>query len=206
MSQTFARPTLKAFPRHLEKRKHNRVKVVLLGRYMLANRQEFACRTIDISPGGLTLMAPVQGEIGEKVIVYLEQIGRLEGEITRTFNDGFGMKMTVTPRKRDKLGDQLTWLANRHALGLPEDRRHERVIPRNLRTTLTIEDGREYVVRIVDLSQSGVALKTDIRPPLSSPAKVGHKEGKVVRYIEAGIAIEFRQPIDPEIFDEAIIL
>ena len=36
------------------------------------------------------------------------------------------MTISATPRKRDKLAAQLTWLANRHILNLPEDRRHGR--------------------------------------------------------------------------------
>ena len=41
------------------------------------------------------------------------------------------MTIAATPRKRDKLAAQLTWLANRSTLGLPEDRRHDRIVPRN---------------------------------------------------------------------------
>ena len=41
------------------------------------------------------------------------------------------MTIAATPRKRDKLAAQLTWLANRHILSLPEDRRHGRIVPRN---------------------------------------------------------------------------
>ena len=33
-------------------RRHQRVKVALLGRYMLSDRQEYPCQTIDVSPGG----------------------------------------------------------------------------------------------------------------------------------------------------------
>jgi hypothetical protein len=197
---------LKMYPRHLEKRQHNRVDVALFGRYMLENKQEFACRTIDISPGGINVIAPVKGCIGERVIVYLEQLGRIEGAITRVLEGGFGMSINTTARKREKLGDQLTWLANRHALGLPEDRRHERVVPRNQRTLLALEDGREYVVRIIDVSRSGVAIKTDISFPLNIPVRTGHKDGKIVRHFEGGIAVEFMQTIPDEIFDDAIIL
>jgi hypothetical protein len=197
---------LKVYPRHLEKRTHNRVRVALLGRYMLANRQEFPCRTIDMSPGGMTLMAPVKGALDERVIVYLEQLGRLEGTITRFIDDGFCMTIHATPRKRDKLGDQLTWLANRHELGLPEDRCHERVVPRMQSTMLVTEDGREILVRIIDVSRSGVALSTDTCPLLNTPVTVGHTEGKVVRLFEGGIAVEFLRTIPEDSFSETVVL
>ena len=59
-----------------DRRRHQRVKVTLLGRYMLRDRREFPCQTIDMSPGGVLLFAPVKAEVGERVVVYLDQIGQ----------------------------------------------------------------------------------------------------------------------------------
>ena len=61
----------------------------------------------------------------------IDHIGRVEGVVTRTLQDGFAMTVIASDRKKDKLAAQLTWLANKHELDLPEDRRHERVAPRN---------------------------------------------------------------------------
>ncbi len=110
-----------------ERRRHQRVKVVLPGRYMLEDRREYPCQTIDISPGGVAFAGDAQGRIGERVIAYLSQIGRVEGTIARHFEDGFAIQMKLPVIKREKLADQLTWLANRQALGMAEDRRHERI-------------------------------------------------------------------------------
>ena len=113
-----------------ERRRFQRVRVDLLGRYMLPDRREFPCQVIDISPGGMALVAPVSGQPGEQVIAYVDHLGRLEGHVARIFPNGFAMTIAATQRKRDKLAAQLTWLANRHILGLPEDRRHGRLTPR----------------------------------------------------------------------------
>jgi hypothetical protein len=48
-----------------ENRRYQRVKVDLLGRYMLADRREFPCQVIDMSPGGLAMIAPQSGRLGE---------------------------------------------------------------------------------------------------------------------------------------------
>src|ERR1700761_3695686 len=114
-----------------DRRRHQRVKVHLLGRYMLSDRREFPCQVINMSPGGLAMYAPGIGTVGERVIAYLDHIGRVEGKITRLIDNGFAMTVSATPRKRDKLAAQLTWLANRQILNLPEDRRHDRIVPRN---------------------------------------------------------------------------
>src|SRR5919107_2804725 len=133
-----------------ERRKHQRVKVNLLGRYMLANRREYPCQVINMSPGGILLMAPVAGQIGDRVIAYVDHLGRLEGKIARSVPNGFAMTIAATSRKRDKLAAQLTWLANRHILNLPEDRRHGRLVPRNTRSTITLPNGATMPCQILD--------------------------------------------------------
>ena len=124
-----------------ERRRFQRVKIHLLGRYMLPDRREFPCQIINMSPGGLALLAPGIGNVGDRVIAYLDHIGRVEGKITRIIDNGFAMTVGATARKRDKLAAQLTWLANRHILNLPEDRRHDRIVPRNPIALLTLENG-----------------------------------------------------------------
>ena len=83
------------------------MKVHLLGRYMLPDRREFPCQIINMSPGGLALLAPGIGNVGDRVIAYLDHIGRVEGKITRIIDNGFAMTVGATARKRDKLAAQL---------------------------------------------------------------------------------------------------
>src|ERR1700676_3674792 len=91
-----------------ERRRFQRVRVDLLGRYMLPDRREFPCQVMNMSPGGMALIAPVAGEPGERVIAYVDHLGRLEGHIARLLQNGFAMTISATPRKRDKLAAQLT--------------------------------------------------------------------------------------------------
>ena len=174
-----------------ERRRFQRVRVNLLGRYMLADRREFPCQVSDMSPGGMALTAPVSGEPGERVIAYVDHVGRLEGVIARKLENGFAMTISATTRKRDKLAAQLTWLANRHILGLPEDRRHGRITPRNAAGRLILPNGVNIAVRVIDISQSGTAVSTKERPEIGSPVTIGKTPGRVVRHLEDGIAIEF---------------
>ena len=46
---------------------------------MLADRREFPCQVVNMSPGGMALIAPVAGQPGERVIAYVDHLGRLEG-------------------------------------------------------------------------------------------------------------------------------
>ncbi len=173
---------------------------------MLSDRKEYPCQTADMSPGGAFLVAPVQGVLGERVVAYLEHIGRIEGEITRHGARGFAMSIAATPRKRDKIASQLTWLANRDALGLPEDRRHERIVPRQAAVVLRLENGREIPTRLIDVSLSGAAVAITDKLPLSVPVTLGRTPGKIVRHFQGGTAIEFLLPLSPDRFDENIVL
>ncbi|MGL4812980.1 MAG: PilZ domain-containing protein [Beijerinckiaceae bacterium] len=190
----------------MERRRHARVPVSLLGRYMLEDRQEFPCQTKDMSPGGILLHAPFPGRVGERVVVYLDQLGRLEGRVTRTVSGGFAMTINATIRKRDKLASQLTWLANRHTLGLPEDRRHERIIPRNPVVTMRVGDTHEVICRLIDVSVSGAAMTCDIRMEKGLEVIVGSTPARIVRVTDGGIAVEFRVPLTPDRFHEGLIL
>src|ERR1700683_4658775 len=90
-----------------ERRRFQRVRVNLAGRYMLADGREFPCQVVDMSPGGMALIAPVPGETGERVIAYVDHLGRLEGRVVRALPNGFAMTIGATSRKRDKLAAQL---------------------------------------------------------------------------------------------------
>lgn len=189
-----------------ERRRHQRVKVNLLGRYMLADRREYPCQVVDMSPGGMALVAPVAGMPGERVIAYVDHLGRLEGKIARLIENGFAMTISATARKRDKLAAQLTWLANRQILNLPEDRRHGRFIPRNPMARLVLPNGTNVACRVIDLSQSGaaIAIAEDLRPVVGAMITVGKTQGRVVRHIEDGFAIEFTRLQHPDFVEDNV--
>jgi hypothetical protein len=173
---------------------------------MLENKEEYPCTTVDMSPGGVRLLTEVKGRLFEKVVAYLDHIGRVEGMIVRMTDDGFAMKLTVASAKRDRIADLLTWLVNREVIGMLEDRRHQRIVPRNDATLLHLPSGRIVPVRIIDISMSGVGVTADARPTIGNRVTIGHRPGKVVRHLPNGIAIEFLRLIPAESFDEDIVL
>jgi hypothetical protein len=187
-----------------ERRRFQRVRVNLLGRYMLADRREFPCQVVDMSPGGMAVIAPVNGKAGERVIAYIDHIGRLEGSIVRQFANGFAMTISATPRKRDKLAAQLTWLANRHILGLPEDRRPGRVVPRDPVSTMVLPNGTSINCRVIDMSLSGAAVATDQRPPIGTLITLGKTQGRIVRHLDQGFAVEFTRLQHPDFLEESV--
>src|SRR6195256_7034121 len=104
----------KILPLAEERRRFQRVRVNVLGRYMLPGRPEYPWQVANMSPGGMALIVPVSGQEGERVIAYIDHLGRLEGKIARLYQNGFAMAVSATPRKRDQLAARLTWVPHRH--------------------------------------------------------------------------------------------
>ena len=189
-----------------DRRRHSRVKVSLFGRYMLTDRRELPCQTIDISAGGIALAAPVVGHIGQRVVVYLEHLGRLEGDIVRHIKDGFAIQLRLSPTKRDKIADTLTWLANRGELGLREDRRHERIEPIHKRVQVKLADGSTHPGMLIDVSLSGAFVKCGMQPEFGEIVFIGSTQGRVVRRSPEGFAVEFLRLLPIEAFDNRVRL
>ncbi len=187
-----------------ERRNYHRVPVSVAGRYMLEDKREFACRTTDMSSGGASLAVPMRGQVGERVILYLDYMGRLEGVIVRHTEAGFAIVFVLTGQKRDRIADQLTWLLNRESLR-EADRQHERIVPL-LRHCVMQENGKEHIVKLIDISVSGAAIATDHKLPNHTKVLLGTTSGHVVRSFEKGMAVAFDTPLPLEEFDENIRL
>ncbi|KQO80812.1 PilZ domain-containing protein [Rhizobium sp. Leaf262] len=165
--------------------------VALTGRLMVPSQDEYDCAAHEMTAETARITCFVRPRNGDRIIAYLQHIGRVEGIVKALTADGFTIAIMGTERKREKLAAQLAWIAKRHALGLPEDRRHDRLTPRNPRADLMLSDGNIVPCRIIDLSLSGAAVETDIRPAMGSNVRLGNMAGRIVRHFMEGVAIEF---------------
>ena len=147
-------------------------------------------------------MAATSGRIGERVVAYVDHIGRIEGIIARQLPDGFALSITSSRHKREKFAAQLTWLANRHLL--PEQRRHPRIPPRHSSAQLIFPNGVHVTCRVIDISQSGAGIASNQRPTLGSLVTLGKTAARVARYIDDGFAVEFIRLQHPDSLEENV--
>lgn len=173
---------------------------------MLENKQEFPCRTVDASPGGLLIAGPAKGSLGERVVFYFEELGRLEGMIVRHVDVGFAVALILPSAKRERVADLLTWMANSDSDDGVASRRHKRIAPKRKDGEMLIEGGKTLPVEIVDVSVSGVGLRCETLPPVGTRVEIGRRAGRVVRHFNGGLAVEFARLIPIEEFDEDIVL
>lgn len=175
----------------LDRRRYHRVNIRLFGRFMREDRREYPCQIVNMSPGDAAMLAPVTGEIGERLVVYVDHIGRIEGVLARVFEGGFAIRIQATSYKREKIANQLTWIINRERLNLAEDRRYERVVPKNPFTKIILSDGTDHNCRVLDVSLSGASVAINPKPKVGSEVTLGLMRGRVVRHHEHGVGIQF---------------
>ena len=191
---TFARrsPGLLTRVAH-DRRRHRRISVELLGRFMRENKEEHACQLINISAGGAAIkpMAPVTMSVGERVVAFFDHIGGIEGTVAREFDGGFAIKLRATQHKREKLAATLTWLANRSELSGIDERRHERIVPGSGRQQVLLPDGGVLECPVLDISVSGASLGTPARPPIGIEVTLGKLRARVVRHHAHGFGVQF---------------
>ena len=58
--------------------------------------------------------------------------------------------------------------------------------------------------RVIDLSASGAAIKTDQRPEIGALVTIGKTTGRVVRHLEDGFAVEFTRLQHPDFVEESV--
>lgn len=171
-------------------RRHRRIVVSLPVRFMLAEGSEHRGLLYDMSPGGLSITSELVPALDTRIVLYIDDIGRVEGVVARHHNYGFAVALATTQNRRDKIAERLTFHANRHRLRPDDLREHERT-ETDQRTRLILPDGQELTCRVLDLSLTGAAIEITPPPAIGTEIVLGRMQGRVVRHIKDGIAIRF---------------
>ncbi|MEL7128987.1 MAG: PilZ domain-containing protein [Pseudomonadota bacterium] len=172
-------------------RRHRRVGLVLHGRFLNQTSEEHTLVTVDISCGGARVRANTKPGLGEQVVCYLDELGRVVGHVKRHTEDGFAIVFQVAQHKRDRLADKLVWLHNKDILGLVEERGAQRFAAEGP-AILIRQDGRRLQCRVIDISLTGAGFETDGPAPLIGEMVItGNISGEVVRRSNNSFGIRF---------------
>ncbi len=175
-----------------ERRRHRRVDLALKARVLKADGEEEPCLVINISVGGALLKAVNPPQAGEKVVVYIDDMGRYEGHVIRSAKHHFAVDYRGKRAKTKRAADSLTYALNtRHML---LERRVNPRIRQDQATVLTLASGETIACEILDISLTGASVAIDPRPPLGALVSVGQMSGKVVRRHEKGVGVVFTGP------------
>lgn len=173
-----------------ERRRFRRMPIEVNGRMLDTLGREYDCRTADISPGDIRIAAPILPPVGERVVLYLDGIGRVSGSVARKCGEGeVAIIFDFSAHKREKLAEQLMLVVNKD-LGVDEQVREIREGAQTVQ--LAFETGESYDGEVLDFSLAGITIRSQRPPPLIGVwVRVGAVYGRVARLIEGGFAIDF---------------
>jgi hypothetical protein len=170
------------------------VRVDLDARILFPGGVEHSSRILEASTGELAFATPLTPRYGDRVIVYVREFGRLEGNVERLIEYGFTVALDLPETRRRRLASQLVWLANRDSCKMHEARRHERFVPRMPWTIVRMSDGRQRFAQINDVSITGVSVDTAAQVRVGDRVAFGVKVAVVGRVFEGGFAAQFEEP------------
>ncbi|MCI4646059.1 MAG: PilZ domain-containing protein [Hyphomonadaceae bacterium] len=173
-----------------------RVRVALKGRFQDSAGHEQQLVTVSMSARSAEVRTQTVPREGEQIVCYIDNLGRLEGEVIRTAEGCFLFRFEQSERKRDKLADQLIWLVNKGPLDLQEERASPRFDTRGL-AEVKLESGGVLNCRVVDISLTGAGFEAErLPPPIGERLSVGNLRGEVVRSQGRSFGIRFLTPQD----------
>jgi hypothetical protein len=189
-----------------------RILVSIAARYTLTDwcdsqtyRRKFAGRLIGISSQEATLLAPVAGALGDRVITHCDEFGKLDGSIKRVLDRGFVVRIAATESERRKLAARVDGYEKIKNYDIVDRRAHKRIIPIDPSSTLFLADGTQMDCFVIDISTSGVAVSADIQPDIGTPLAVGSLVGRVVRHLDDGFAIQFVKEQSADGLEEKLV-
>lgn len=174
-----------------ERRRFRRVPVNLPGRLFIpATSMEAQCKVVDLSPGGASIQCDTAPDIDTHIVLYIDGFGRFEGSVARRDASGFGLRFNATALKREKTAEQLTLFLNKALLDDTIVRAHDRTPTKGV-AQFTRADGTVVKCEVIDLSPTGVSVKTALRPQVGEFVLIGQLAGRVARHHADGIGIQF---------------
>jgi hypothetical protein len=176
----------------------------MFGRFMLPDMSEHPCQVVQLSPEGAVFLTDQVPLGGVPIIAYVDDIGRVEAISADAVPGGFRVLFSLSGSRRERFLSRLEWHKSKAASPGIESRRHVRFEPKDTKSHLTLPDGRSYSCEVIDISLSGAAVKVEVMPSLGTHVMLGKMRGRVVRYHESGVAIEFVKPLNPSQLSEQV--
>lgn len=178
------------YPIALDRRQHQRYKFQVPVRFMTDDGAENIGELLDVSISGMALKTKVRPKIGDHVVIYIDELGRYEGNNVRVFDGGFAVQLLSSIRKRRRTADILKWLAEGRKGELPDERRRVRVAVSH-GTYVQKPNGDVVPCRVIDISLDGIGLEMEDPPELGDIVQVGLTKGRVIHKHERHVGIEF---------------
>jgi len=156
--------------------------------FMPSMGKEAECLVTNISPAGAEIACEAERLLDTPIVLYAAGLGRFDGHVVWEHDGRYGIKFSGGEAKRARLAERLM---NFGRAGVQDSGRLGLLPASGRLAKFTRQDGSVVPCRVLDFSVSGVSVQTDVRPQIGEHVLIGGMVGKVARYHEGAIGIEF---------------
>ena len=82
-------------PLRQERRSQRRIRFRLQGRFLLPDGTEHPCEAVDATESVVAFFSETAPQLGDRIVVYVEQLGRLDGVVKHRKKDRFALALTA---------------------------------------------------------------------------------------------------------------
>lgn len=167
--------------------------------YRIEEQKNFLplCETKLVTPELVRFSTPFPAQLDDRAFVYVESLGLMRGVISRAMGPTSEMDIDMSPNDRSRLASRILWADMQAGFKGTDLRRFPRFEPTNPDSSITLPDGRSADCKILNISATGAAIISELRPPLSSAIILGQVHSEIRRHTDYGFAVEFRAVQDP---------
>ena len=187
-------------PEHIDQGKRAKN---IAARFMLPDQSEHECQVTNLMITGATFLTSKMPHIGVPIVAYIGDLGRIEASVGPATEGGFTITFSCTGARLERLQQRVKALLDVDsgaATGI-NARRHLRIEPTEKHSQIMLPDGRVYPCEVIDISVASAAIKTDVMPGIGTFLMLGRMKGRVIRYLDSGVVIEFVKFLDAHQFN-----
>jgi hypothetical protein len=167
--------------------------------YRIEEQQNFLppCETKLVTPELIRFSTPFPAVLDDRAFVYVESLGLMRGIISRAMGPTSEMDIEMSLNERSRLASRILWADMQAGFKGADLRRFPRFEPANPNSAITLPDGRTLECKIANISLTGAAIVSNLRPPLNSAIILGRIHSEIRRHMDFGFSVEFRTIQDP---------
>ncbi|MEM8770115.1 MAG: PilZ domain-containing protein [Pseudomonadota bacterium] len=175
-----------------EARRYRRISLNLPAHITVNTVDEYEGRLLNISPGGLAVMAETNASVGDAVSIRITGLDEIEGTIARLLPDGLGVSFRLSKSRRARLTEQLMLRVNeKFGEGLGDRRFSLRHRGSSERIACRLADGASLYVKLIDNSVDGISVEAPRKPAIGAEIHVGRRRGIVIRHTPRGFVVVY---------------
>ncbi|MEJ0042911.1 MAG: PilZ domain-containing protein [Rhizomicrobium sp.] len=140
--------------------------------------------------GGASIESDYIPEAGTHIVLYVDGFGRFEGAVARPRRLRLRHAVQRDPAQAREDRRTAHLFLNKSLVDDGDMRAHDRTPTKGV-AQFTRTDGTIVKCEVIDLSPTGVSVKTAIRPHIGEFVLIGQLAGRVARHHADGIGIQF---------------